>query len=346
MYKKLLFTLSMSYVVISNAQISITDTDMPAIGDVIINATDTFPTVNPGSSGPNQTWVFTSVNAHFYDSIEFLLPASTPFASDFPTANVAFVQGPGFVYANLNTNDLSLLGIKGDLLGDGIQRKYTITPKNVLAQFSMDYSDTYSTNHTEFITLGAAEVGAPAPIDSVKLESVVSKAVTIDSWGSVTTPEGTFNALRQKNVTVTNSKIYAKAFGFWSVLQDLGDAEQTTYQWWSNDPGTGFPVIEMVEDSGNITSVTYMTTNVTVKTQNLLTEKIDFQVYPNPSADVVFFNSESELKTIKFFDLSGKIVKQESNIQTVNVQNLPSGSYIIKVEDAKGNTGYLNFEKL
>jgi len=63
-------------------------------------------------------------------------------------------------------------------------------------------------------------------------------------------------------------------------------------------------------------------------------------VYPNPTNDVLQITSKKELKTVRLYNISGKMVGQfdlhgEKN-ESINISNLTSGIYIINVEDLSG----------
>jgi hypothetical protein len=62
-----------------------------------------------------------------------------------------------------------------------------------------------------------------------------------------------------------------------------------------------------------------------------------FTVYPQPADNEIFFSSGSELKTIKAFDATGKVVLNENNVSNVlNISHLAPGFYILHVSNGKG----------
>ncbi len=52
----------------------------------------------------------------------------------------------------------------------------------------------------------------------------------------------------------------------------------------------------------------------------------DFKVYPNPTADVIFFNVSSN---VLLTDLNGRIVKQGTNVNSLDISELERGTYIL-----------------
>ena len=57
--------------------------------------------------------------------------------------------------------------------------------------------------------------------------------------------------------------------------------------------------------------------------------------------------AESQLKSIKMTDISGKIVLQQLELlnNQVNISHLPLGVYVLTVEDEKGNIGQFQILK-
>ena len=65
-------------------------------------------------------------------------------------------------------------------------------------------------------------------------------------------------------------------------------------------------------------------------------------VYPNPVKDILNINTSVNIKSVEIFSLSSAKVK-ESNSSKVNLSKLPTGNYIVKIKDEKGN---INTQKI
>lgn len=66
----------------------------------------------------------------------------------------------------------------------------------------------------------------------------------------------------------------------------------------------------------------------------------DIQIYPNPVSEYfsIKLKENDKLETVKIFDASGKLVKDSIyNITNINVAELSSGIYFVKVKTNKGN---------
>lgn len=66
-------------------------------------------------------------------------------------------------------------------------------------------------------------------------------------------------------------------------------------------------------------------------------------VYPNPTADVLYFETadDTTINKVTIFDIRGIVVKEYNNItDSISVSNLQTGIYIIKL--VFGNTTFMH----
>lgn len=67
-----------------------------------------------------------------------------------------------------------------------------------------------------------------------------------------------------------------------------------------------------------------------------------FSVYPNPANDVLQLSSDSEMKSVKLYDLTGKVVEQidlnGALSQEINISNLKNGIYFLEASTVTGET--------
>lgn len=64
-------------------------------------------------------------------------------------------------------------------------------------------------------------------------------------------------------------------------------------------------------------------------TENIIVKSDLINIYPNPASDYVFVNQEFEM--IELYDITGKIVLKEFNNNKINVSDLNTGLYILKI---------------
>lgn len=76
--------------------------------------------------------------------------------------------------------------------------------------------------------------------------------------------------------------------------------------------------------------------------------KQSISVYPNPTRDVLHISSASELENSHFgiYSVEGKLLMKDKTGEQIDVSNLSSGMYILKLTDTtSGNTQHLRFVK-
>lgn len=64
--------------------------------------------------------------------------------------------------------------------------------------------------------------------------------------------------------------------------------------------------------------------------------KPSINIWPNPATDMIYINSEDMIEYMQLFDLEGKTIRNTYKNNSMNVSDLPSGLYILKVK--AGNT--------
>ena len=70
----------------------------------------------------------------------------------------------------------------------------------------------------------------------------------------------------------------------------------------------------------------------------------NLHVYPNPTRDVVNFSFDKPMDQIRVYDLSGKIVLSNTNSESINLENLANGLYLIKIS-VDGNSDFIKIIK-
>lgn len=75
---------------------------------------------------------------------------------------------------------------------------------------------------------------------------------------------------------------------------------------------------------------------------NLMLSVNDFQnesqvtVYPNPASGLVNIKSEIEVKSVQLISAEGKIVRRYQDVNQLNIQELPKGLYLLKIQLENG----------
>ncbi|MFV0472418.1 MAG: family 43 glycosylhydrolase [Paludibacteraceae bacterium] len=113
---------------------------------------------------------------------------------------------------------------------------------------------------------------------------------------------------------------YITTSGNYTVEVDFGKSNSGTEAWLNN-----FKLLRCMEGDCSLTAL------------NNIIEK-NVQIYPNPATDEFSILSETALKNVLIYDISGKLVKQASTPYTnpVKISDLYAGLYIVKIETVEG----------
>lgn len=88
-------------------------------------------------------------------------------------------------------------------------------------------------------------------------------------------------------------------------------------------PAHGYVVISNMENPlGGVEDI------VANETENI-------SIYPNPATDVVFVNA-ADVKSVQVYSLTGALVAQSDGENSVNVEHLAKGSYVVRIASANG----------
>jgi hypothetical protein len=206
----------------ANAQISIGQSEvLNMIGNVVVVVSDTTGsvTVDVGSSGNGQTWDLSGIVLQGETlTQEYLDPADTPHAADFPGANFAThimadleEDFEFYQYAGVSANTYQDLG--GALtLGDTTEFEFD---SGVSIPLPVTFNSTW-----EQVSRDTTE--GPG----FRLVSVDSSSVLVDGWGTLILPAGSFDALRLRSNDLFISNTFVN-----DVLIASDTIETIGYDW-------------------------------------------------------------------------------------------------------------------
>jgi len=346
MKTKLLTFISISTIscVNLNAQITVNNYNVAAIGDMIKQANDSLPAASivAGAPGTNLTWNFSALHDHTTDTLVFEVPGWPPYANPFPSANLAAVQGGvnEIFLSNTSTGLLSLGAI-------GMFGTAQVTETNTPASMMAKWPSTYGTNYTNNYITTAKFAYAGTGYDSIKIKNTFKGTSNVDAWGSMQTPLGTFPAIRQyqKQSEMDSLWIHSTAAHSW-IFAQASPRGTITYTWWTNSPSAGFPLVTLSTDSasGSKNASWLLATPSSSGIVELSNEQ-GISVYPNPAGDVLNIQSLSnEGGILSVVDMTGRIVMNAELLMnettTINTSDLNKGMYflVITAKDGKRTT--------
>lgn len=343
--KTLIFTFLGFVSLATTAQITITEADMPAAQDTFrVSTTTDMWSIDVTQTGTNHTWDFsflTPVNQTL-DTMHKV--NSTPtlyrfffenkilykhYYADFATRGIEINAGgvsmkDVFNYFAINASSYRQLGFGANVQGAPMSIQYdnidTIYP------FPLAYANTSKSDYSYQISI---------PTFGFFQEDGVREN-EVDGWGSLTTPFGTFNAIRVKTTINATDTIYVDQFSFGLRIPV---PERIEYKWLGQ--GTGIPLLQIDETGGAITNITYQDSlrgTILSVTENELEKTV--LVYPNPANSYTTITSDFPITAIDIFSIEGKKVGRKTlnneTIYQLETNELPAGSYFLFIHNSKG----------
>lgn len=159
------------------------------------------------------------------------------------------------------------------------------------------------------------------------VKSYQTRANSLDAWGTVVTPAGSYEALRVRSVVNGVDSVTIETFG---IDQVIVRPETIEYRWLS--PEMGVPVLQINTVDGDITEIRYRIPEVEVGLSEIL-EKETIKLYPNPASEFVRADLPDgfSVKEALLFDFGGKQIAGDFTIHgnklELNVAGLPNGLY-------------------
>jgi len=343
-----LFTIALAFISVNAlAQITVTDSDIISVGDIVYEAVDSLPSnsITIGNSGANQTWDFSSLQDMEVDIIEVISPVGTPYENIHPDANMCVEIDDELMYLDKSSTGLEMVGygdIPLNMLMIPLPLVYGLSQQNG-PNTVMD-----SSLQNMFFPDSLAPFISSNPlddkIDSLKIFVVQSSNFNVDAWGDVTIPMGTYSSLRLNVEETTITELYAycssslTTSGSWHPVPALLFPTETEtvnrYQWWSNDPSVKFMIAELEMDSlnNNVEFVTFLTETPTTVVNDLLSNSVS--VFPNPTSDKIIVNTDLNNCNYELVDVKGSVITSDNfNYSTeIDLSKNAKGIYFLKLK--------------
>lgn len=352
--KRLVFLLFICSVFASQAQspITLNVNDLGMIGksydlrvDSVVN-----PGIQPGTGGANQNWNFWTLNQAL-DTMEIYLndKNTAPLYTYFPNSNIVHKQignTVNYYYNKRSTEGLVNYGIVNDYLNSGDTIKLIFSSPDTLIKLpaaygdsciSLIFGDSKSRCHFSMDTNVGGFV-ITVPIDTVRIKHLQYKNSKMDAWGSVTTPLNVYDALRQRNLTVTSDTVWGYAnvpppytsYSGWYLLGIISDTS-VYYNWWKKDLGIPALTMYMLNYSPTVVTRVEWVRDVYLSVNE--TESATMAVYPNPAKDHLYISSADLFEYISVLDITGREVLLTSVISNnaIDISSLNNGIYFYRV---------------
>jgi len=299
-----------------NAQITLTSSNIPIVGDSFdYYYQENYP-FDVSQSGANQTWDFYSASGTLA-TINIINPSSSMDQSSFPSANLVGTQTVNAIYTesyfSSSSSDLSL---EGNFLPGTFRIIYL--DKQEYLKFPITYNDSF--NETFAGTLEDLS-------SSLTYDRTGTAVITADGYGDLILPYTTVHNVLKVKLTYDITDTFM-GFPFYST--------QVINIWYNM--ATRFYLASTTEVYSNSvlqsSSASYIDqSDLVLGIDDSSLNVNNILVYPNPASN--FFqikNTSREILTAKIIDISGRNVKTLTiNIgdSQIDSSNLRSGVYLI-----------------
>lgn len=346
------------------AQITVENTVFPVVGDTLHFAFGNQPgAINQIYTPPggNQQWDLSNLQpTQLWDQV-MKDPQTGTAAASFPGAAVLFnpLNSGDEVYWQVTDNQVREMGYYGqDGLGLGLNLLFIKAPPLEESWAPANFFDIRQ-SASNVLTAFDAPLAPPAlqalvpNADSFRIRVTNQRVASIDAWGTLAIPGGTFEVLRKKETEYKSSAVDVKVaplgwidiltIGGQQVIPLLGTDTLTKFHFLNNMSKEPIAVCALNTTQNEVTGVQYKVVSPPpVSTEEVLPEKARLSLYPNPAQDAVTLRwelSEDADVRIAVSDATGRQwhtlldvhVSAGPQLTLHSLPEMPSGLYFVQV---------------
>ena len=340
----------------SYSQITVDVNDFADGGDTVRFSATNNPGIDYSTTGANVTWDFSDLNAESQELTNFKDPSTAgplvsftfgTFADPeyqatnyYKATDIPLDMAGQFLPITINevnqfarhtNNSASLVGLAINVEGNDIPvPSDTIETKYV---FPLNYGDSYSSRGYTNLDMN--------PIFNLIWIQYRQRSSTVDGWGTVTTPYGSFDALRVKHEITELDSVFIDLTGtpMWIELPVPLSVE---YEWLSKNELAPILSIRISLAGGNETVTQIKYKDIYLGLDASITENtLQLNIGPNPVEDDLFINGLEGNAPYQIVTLEGKVIRsgivQDENlvsnagISRVDMRGLNTGIYLIHI---------------
>lgn len=197
---------------LSHAQITFLTTDAPAAGWVNAQKKDTATgAINWGNRGANQVYDFSRFHNDGSDTTFYLAP-TTAQTTAIPGSTLAVTGDRSTFFFAKNASTLFDY-IGAQTIYSGTTLYSTFSPVDTTYKYPTVYGQHFAGTYGFQTTVSGSAVGQSS-IYEVRLTNTTTYTDSIDGWGIVKTPVGTYNCLREHRIEHSSTLLEYKLFSF------------------------------------------------------------------------------------------------------------------------------------
>lgn len=325
-------------------QIAVTESDFANAGDTVRMSSTTDLGIDFSSTGANWTWDYSMLvpedqtlldftdisNASMLVNFVYGQFAGTDYQANYYIASddLPLDQVGGFLpveitdivqFSKVSSSAITSLGFAISV--EGTEVPFKSDTIEMRYEFPLMYQNVYSSRGYTNMDLN--------PIQDIIWRQYRTRDSEVDGWGSITTPYGTFDAIRVKHAITEIDSISIDLFGgpMWIPLPI---PDSYIYEWWTN--GEKEPILRIETSlfggTETVSNIEYRD-NYNAALAGIEEVSIDVEIYPNPVTDELRVNGLDPNTSYTIVSTSGAIVNQGvlEAAGTISVDDLSPGSY-------------------
>ena len=346
-----------------SGQITVTDADIVGQGDFVHMAYDNNPSslITIGLQGMNQTWDFSTLQVSSVDTELYVSPIGTQYENLYPNANLCLSAGGSISYFDKSSSGVYIYGLNDTVFN--LPALFLPLPLT----FGLSVTDGPIVVVEDYITGPLLSIALPASAvatltnnlaniaDTALIQITNTSEFSVDGSGVITTPLGTYDALRLKEVkeissilnvycsdTITQQGMWFNNIPFSAIPILAGNSnneQEITYRWITNDATVTYLVAATVVDSFNNVEeasfqITPLLNNITELPSSL------FNVYPIPATNNLTIEAQNNKFTyLNLVDVTGKVIlkKEFTQSTSLDVSHIAKGMYYLNLKTVEGN---------
>lgn len=355
--KRIFYTLFLFLPFTANSQITITSSDMPDVSISNINDVDTYrlsvingpDSIDLTNTGAGWSWDYSFLQPDEQKVDTFVNPLNTDYQYYFnfnncffdpehcasyaqpiappPSFDANFQLEDVYYYYKETSSEYTQVGFGAKLNGISISQQYN--PVDVIYEFPLNFGNT-STSTSSF--------NYDFPNNDDYYGRKTTRNNTVDGWGTLTTPFGTFQTLRVRAELLITDTFYSDTF---NIGFTLPRPTQYEYKWLAKNEGV--PVLQInAQKAGNNEVINGFVYRDSVRIDLVNVEKVsqdksEIVVYPNPAGGK-FCVSGLSLRNSELiiYNMLGEIVNRiiitDNQVPvSIDLSPQPSGIYFLQI---------------
>lgn len=341
-----LLTLLLAYSSLSFGQITITTADFANSGDTVRMSFANDPTIDFSTTGPDQNWNYSyllptnQVLTKYHDmtglgtlvNLVYGVFAPVKYQASYhvPNTSLPLDQVSDFLpieisdptsFSRLTADSLAMVGYSLTIEGNEIPFKADTI--EAYYKFPLTYNSSYTGKGHIDIDMN--------PYFEGRWIQKRWRTSEVDGWGTISTPYGTFDAIRVRHAIVELDSVQIDVFGS-PMWFELPIPLNYSYEWWTNNEKDAILRINTRRIQGEevVADVSYRDHYISLASvEEHTTEEISF--YPNPVTTELRIRGPIDYFTYSIVDQSGRIVQSGQAMESISVENLDSGHFILVI---------------